>query len=35
MVQTSKDGVDVEKFVEEFMDLAYSVLKTWKYEDVD
>ena len=28
-------GVDVEKFVEEFMDLAYSVLKTWKYEDVD
>ena len=27
--------VDVEKFVEEFMDLAYSVLKTWKYEDVD
>ena len=23
-------GVDVEKFVEEFMDLAYSVLKTWK-----
>lgn len=30
-----KVGVDVEKFVEEFMDLAYSVLKTWKYEDVD
>ncbi|WP_302806275.1 neurofilament protein, partial [Holdemanella biformis] len=28
-------GIDVEKFVEEFMDLAYSVLKTWKYEDVD
>ena len=28
-------GADVEKFVEEFMDLAYSVLKTWKYEDVD
>ena len=28
-------GVDVGKFVEEFMDLAYSVLKTWKYEDVD
>ena len=28
-------GVDVEKFVEEFMDLAYSVLKTWKYEGVD
>ena len=28
-------GVDVEKFVEEFMDLAYSVLKIWKYEDVD
>ena len=28
-------GVDVEKFVEEFMNLAYSVLKTWKYEDVD
>ena len=28
-------GVYVEKFVEEFMDLAYSVLKTWKYEDVD
>ena len=28
-------GGDVEKFVEEFMDLAYSVLKTWKYEDVD
>ena len=28
-------GVDVEKFVEEFMDLAYSVLKKWKYEDVD
>ena len=28
-------GVDVEKFVEEFMDLAYNVLKTWKYEDVD
>ena len=28
-------GVDVEKFVEEFMDLAYSVLKTWKYKDVD
>ena len=28
-------GVDVEKFVEEFMDLAYSILKTWKYEDVD
>ena len=28
-------GVDVERFVEEFMDLAYSVLKTWKYEDVD
>ena len=28
-------GVDVEKFVEEFMDLAYSVLITWKYEDVD
>ena len=28
-------GVDVEQFVEEFMDLAYSVLKTWKYEDVD
>jgi hypothetical protein len=28
-------GVDVEKFVEEFMGLAYSVLKTWKYEDVD
>ena len=28
-------GVDVEKFVEEFMDLAYSFLKTWKYEDVD
>ena len=28
-------GVDVEKFVEKFMDLAYSVLKTWKYEDVD
>lgn len=26
---------DVEKFVVEFMDLAYSVLKTWKYEDVD
>ena len=24
-------GIDVEKF----MDLAYSVLKTWKYEDVD
>ena len=30
-----KVGADVEKFVEEFMDLAYSVLKTWKYEDVD
>ena len=30
-----KIGIDVEKFVEEFMDLAYSVLKTWKYEDVD
>ena len=28
-------GIDVEKFVEEFMNLAYSVLKTWKYEDVD
>lgn len=28
-------GIDVEKFVEEFMDLAYSALKTWKYEDVD
>ena len=28
-------GIDVEKFVEEFMDLAYSVLKTWKYEDVN
>ena len=28
-------GIDVEKFVEEFMTLAYSVLKTWKYEDVD
>ena len=28
-------GVDTEKFVVEFMDLAYSVLKTWKYEDVD
>ena len=28
-------GIDVDKFVEEFMDLAYSVLKTWKYEDVD
>ena len=28
-------GIGVEKFVEEFMDLAYSVLKTWKYEDVD
>ena len=23
-------GIDVEKFVEEFMDLAYSVLKTWR-----
>ena len=30
-----ENGIDVEKFVEEFMDLAYSVLKTWKYEDVD
>ena len=30
-----ESGIDVEKFVEEFMDLAYSVLKTWKYEDVD
>ena len=28
-------GIDVEKFVEEFMDLAYSVLKTWKDEGVD
>ena len=28
-------GIDVEKFVVEFMDLAYSVLKSWKYEDVD
>ena len=28
-------GIDVEKFVEKFMNLAYSVLKTWKYEDVD
>ena len=28
-------GIDVEKFVEEFMNLAYSVLKTWKYEDAD
>ena len=28
-------GIDVEKYVEEFMNLAYSVLKTWKYEDVD
>ncbi len=28
-------SVDIEKFVVEFMDLAYKVLKTWKYEDVD
>ena len=28
-------NVDIEKYVVEFMDLAYKVLKTWKYEDVD
>lgn len=28
-------NVDTEKFIVEFMDLAYKVLKTWKYEDVD
>ena len=28
-------NADIEKFVVEFMDLAYKVLKTWKYEDVD
>lgn len=28
-------GIDVEKFIVEFMDLAYNVLKSWKYEDVD
>ena len=28
-------GIDAEKFIVEFMDLAYKVLKSWKYEDVD
>ena len=28
-------NVDIEKYVVEFMDLAYKVLKTCKYEDVD
>ena len=28
-------GIDAEKFIVEFMDLAYRVLKSWKYEDVD
>lgn len=36
-VKTLNDevGSDIEKFIVEFMDLAYDVLPTWKYEDVD